>query len=430
MKADPGGRSSPYAAAPRGIRQAGGRPRSAAPTSAQRPAIGSSTGSSAPRPWGRLPSRVPGQEQAAGRRPTLGPATVSKDDMRSWLQPSLLALVLGADPGASDLTIVADEAEAALAIMELRQAGRPVPEERWQHLFRTDGYRRLKAREEAMGRGFEDSTFRAFLSSDTLVRRTPELRRTLAEWRTVRLDGASRRALAYLPRGARLRARVYLLIKPWTNSFVFEPATDPAIMLYLDPARTRAQFENTVAHELHHIGYAAACRSEPGAAGEFAVSTARRWLGAFGEGVAMLAAAGGPQAHPHATSPAEDRSRWDRDVADAGADLRKVERFLLDVLDRRVTDLDSIGRGGMSFFGVQGPWYTLGWVMASTVEREAGREALVDVLCEPVRLLASYNAAAMRSGGRALPRWSDSLLARLTASPGRPRPRHTSPRRR
>ena len=51
------------------------------------------------------------------------------------------------------------------------------------------------------------------------------------------------------------------MIKPKTNSFVFEPASDPAIMLYLDPSRTRAQLENTVAHELHDIGYAAACHS-------------------------------------------------------------------------------------------------------------------------------------------------------------------------
>jgi hypothetical protein len=67
----------------------------------------------------------------------------------------------------------------------------------------------------------------------------------------------------------------------------------------------------------------------------------------------------------------------------------------------------------MSFFGVQGPWYTLGWVMASTVERTAGRAALVKVLCDPAELLAAYNAAA-RHGEGALPLWSDALLARLT----------------
>lgn len=327
-------------------------------------------------------------------------------------------------PTGPDLTIVTDEAEAALAILDLRTAGNPVPEDAWRRLFETEGYRRLKAREVAMGREFEDSSFRAFVTSDTLLRRAPELRRTLREWSTARLDQAGRKALAYLPAGTRIRARVYLLIKPRTNSFVFEAATDPAIMLYLNPSSTRAQLENTVAHELHHIGYAAGCDSMPDAPVDSAVSTARQWLSAFGEGVAMLAAAGGPEVHPHATSPPEDRARWDRDVANAPADLRRVETFLLDVLERRVTDADSISRAGMSFFGVQGPWYTLGWVMASTVERTSGRAALVKVLCDPPELLVAYNAAARHSPG-SLPLWSDALLARL--SPG---PRSRGPRRR
>ena len=352
--------------------------------------------------------------------------------MRPYLRLSALVLVIAApSPVSPELTLITDQAEAALAILELRQAGSQVPDAAWRRLFESDGYRRLKKREAAMGRAFEDSTFRAFMTSDTLLRRAPALRRTLRDWRTARLDEARRKALAYLPAGTPIRTMVYLLIKPRTNSFVFEAATDPAIMLYLDPTRTPAQFENTVAHELHHIGYAAGCDSTPDAPTDSAVSTARQWLSAFGEGVAMLAAAGGPDLHPHATSPAEDRARWDRDVAKASADLRRVETFLLDILDRRVTDPDSIGRAGMSFFGVQGPWYTLGWVMASTVERTAGRAALLKVLCDPADLLAAYNAAARHSEG-ALPLWSDALLARLTPEPwprGRGR-RRTNRRRR
>jgi Putative zinc dependent peptidase (DUF5700) len=326
-----------------------------------------------------------------------------------------LAVSLPPAPRATDLVVVTDEAEAALEILERLQAGRPVDDEAWRRLFAAEGYRRLKSREAAMGRAFEDSSFRRFLLSDTLRVRTAELRATLRQWRRADLGAARAKALAYLPARTPIRARIYLLIKPRTNSFVFQPDTDPAIMLYLDPARTRAQLENTVAHELHHIGYAAACRSRGDATAEAALAEARGWLGAFGEGVAMLAAAGGPDVHPHAVSAAEDRTRWDRDVGQAAADLRRVEGFLLDVLDRRVTDPDSIRRAGMSFFGVQGPWYTLGWLMASTVERSAGRPALVASLCDPVRLLRRYNAAARapRSGEPALPTWSDTLLARL-----------------
>jgi hypothetical protein len=329
-----------------------------------------------------------------------------------WSVALLIAPPLSRDP---DLPIVTDEAEAAIEILDQRLAGRPVAEASWRKLFSTEGYHRLKSREAAMGRAFEDSAFRAFMMSDTLLRRTADLRRTLDSWRNTDLGTARRKALAYLPAGTRIRAKVYLLVKPRPNSFVFEVDSDPAIMLYLDPSRTTAQLENTVAHELHHIGYARACHSAPDVK-DSAVAVARHWLGAFGEGVAMLAAAGSPVVHPHAASPTQDRRRWDRDVANAGADLRRVESFLLDIIDGRLTDPDSITQAGMSFFGVQGPWYTVGWVMASTVEREAGRAALVAALCEPARLLAAYNAAARGRSAPARPLWSERLIARI--SPG------------
>jgi hypothetical protein len=334
--------------------------------------------------------------------------------------PALLVVLAAASPAPSQLVIVTDEAEAAIHILESRQAGRTVSDESWQRLFATEGYRRLKAREAAMGRGFEDSSFRAFLLSDTLLPRTAALRKTLLAWRNADLGTAGAKALAYLPGGTRLRARVYLLIKPRDNSFVFEAETDPAIMLYLDPARTRDQLENTIAHELHHIGYAAACSSSDDSTADPAVATARAWLGAFGEGVAMLAAAGGPAVHPHGVSPAEDRLRWDRDVANVAADLRRLETFFLDILDHRLTDPDSTRQAAMAFFGVQGPWYTVGWVMASTIERAGGRPALVETLCDPVRLLRRYNTAVggPRPGDPVLPVWSEALLARFIPARG------------
>lgn len=160
-----------------------------------------------------------------------------------------------------------------------------------------------------------------------------------------------------------------------------------------------------------------ACPSSNDSTADPAVFTAREWLGAFGEGVAMLAAAGGPDVHPHAASPAEDRLRWDRDVANSAADLRRLESFFLDILDHRLTDPDSTRQAAMTFFGVQGPWYTVGWLMASTVERAGGRRALVKTLCDPVWLLRRYNAVAEGPGYPALPRWSEGLLARVGIQP-------------
>jgi hypothetical protein len=70
-----------------------------------------------------------------------------------------------------------------------------------------------------------------------------------------------------------------------------------------------------------------------------------------------------------------------------------------------------------TYFGVQGPWYTVGWLMASTIEKELGRDVLVRSLCEPTRFIALYNDAARRAnaGGGTLPTWNPDLVTRLAS---------------
>lgn len=85
------------------------------------------------------------------------------------------------------------------------------------------------------------------------------------------------------------------------------------------------------------------------------------------------------------------------------------------MLEDRVA-ADSIRQTGMGFFGIQGPWYTVGWKMATTIERVGGRRRLIAVLCDPAGLLAAYNTAATewnRAHGEHLALWSDSLVTRL-----------------
>jgi len=318
--------------------------------------------------------------------------------------------------GAVDVRIVTDEADAALAILDRLRDGKPVRGADWQQLHASDGYQRLKRRETTMGRAFEDSTFAAFVSADSTRSRADALGRTVTEWKRSDLAGAGRRALDYLPAGARIRAKVYLTIKPRANSFVFEAQSDPAIILYVDPNVTRAQFENTVAHELHHIGFASACAGDEDSTRSAAVSTCRTWLSAFGEGLAMLAAAGGPGIHPHAESGPDDRARWDRDMERFDDDVRSVRNFLEEIMNGRLSDPDSVRARGMEFFGVQGPWYTVGYRMAVTIERMEGRAALIAVICDPVELLRAYNRAARNSGSPgapALPLRPVDLLNRL-----------------
>jgi hypothetical protein len=323
------------------------------------------------------------------------------------------AMAVPFDSGGVRVTLITDEAEAVLRL--LRAPGSPRAE--WERLWSSDGYKRLKRRETAMGRAFTDSSFAAFVRADSTHARAEAYARTLEAWSRADLTGAGQRALAYLPPRSIIRAKVYLLIKPRTNSFVFDTNTDPAILLYLDPAVTPAKLENTVAHELHHIGYAAACQAPEDTTLTQGARAARVWVSAFGEGLAMLAAAGGPDHHPHEVSPPEERARWDRDIAHARDDFKTVDRFLADVATGRLSDPDSIRAQGMSFFGVQGPWYTVGYMMAQSIEQMMGRDALIATICDPVSLLETYNRAFTPGTSCRLPppTWSPELLRALRA---------------
>ncbi len=311
----------------------------------------------------------------------------------------------------TQVTIDSGEAEAVLAILEARRASAPITDEHWRRLLESDGYRRLKQREASMNRAFEDDDFRAFVLSPELQERRKALAKTLAGWSKIDATAAVERASRYLPAGTVIEATIYPVIKPKTNSFVFDLASDPAIFFYLDPQQSAGVFENTLAHELHHVGYAKACGVTAAPQGVDAQAAAvRRWIGAFGEGLAMLAAAGSPDVHPHAASPAADRERWDRDVARFDRDLQRVERFFLDILDGKLASNEEQLEVARGFYGVQGPWYTVGWKMAVTIEQNFGRERLISILCDPVKLLASYNEAA---GDGPQARWSSTLIDRL-----------------
>jgi hypothetical protein len=342
---------------------------------------------------------------------------------RAWclavttLVATLLSVAAPADERI-DIRFDATAAEAVLDIVERTAAGEPVPEADWRRLFAAEAYRRLEQRETAMQRPFTEAAFRDFVLQTDLASRAPLLRRTLMEWRARDLEASARRVLAWLPAEARIRATVYVVIKPQPNSFVYDVGNDPAIFLYLDPEQTAAAFENTVAHELHHIGFASLAPDPqaPEATGERA-RLAVQWMSAFGEGFAMLAAAGDVGTHPHAVSPPQVRERWDRDMDAFNANVRELERFFLDILEGRLEAGDELQRRGMSFFGVQGPWYTVGYRMAVIVERRFGREALLDAMRDPRLLLARYNAAAaeLNQTGQSLALWSKPLLEGIAA---------------
>ncbi|MDQ3744726.1 MAG: hypothetical protein M3444_10120 [Acidobacteriota bacterium] len=313
-----------------------------------------------------------------------------------------------------------------LAILAKRRANQALTEADWRRLFASEGYVRLKRREAAMQRPFTDEDFKSFVLGDKLSADAAVLSETLKSWKRASVTAAAGRALAYLPREAHIRAKIYPVIKPRVNSFVFEVDTDPAIFLYLNPTETKAQFENTLAHELHHIGYGSSCPTKE-VADEIAKLPQHtryllNWVSAFGEGFAMLAAAGGPDIHPHKFSKPEDRARWDRDMANYNSDLRRVEQFFLDILNDRLSE-DERTKAGFSFFGVQGPWYTVGWKMAVVIEKTYGRARLIECVCDQRQLLPTYNQAAAlynRTAREPLALWSPTIIESLRKADNRP----------
>lgn len=342
------------------------------------------------------------------------------------IAPAVVAVALAATfvraqprPDRVALTVDPTEAQLVLGMLDQRAAGRLPADSDWARLLASAPYRRLAERERSMGRAFDDGAFKTFVLSDSLLAARTQLRRTLQAWMARDLVPAAQGILPYLPAEARIRATVYPVIKPRTNSFVFDTKGNPAIFLYLDPAVPAPKYRNTVAHELHHIGFASVTRPEAAADSALAKGTrdALDWMSAFGEGFAMLAAAGGPRVHPHATSLPADRQRWDADMMHTDDDLAKVEAFLMDLIEGRIATEDEVNRRGMEFFGVQGPWYTLGYRMAATIERRYGRRVLIEAMRDPRVMVHRYNAAIAEENRRGAHHalWSARFVAAIGA---------------
>ncbi|MFM9905199.1 MAG: DUF5700 domain-containing putative Zn-dependent protease [Pyrinomonadaceae bacterium] len=298
-----------------------------------------------------------------------------------------------------NVKIVTDEADAVLRILEKRENSRDITNADWQMVFSSEGYVRLKKRELSLSRPFAESDFKNFVLSENLSGKRKILYDTLSKWKEININHPAELALAYLPSTARIRAKIYPVIKPRENSFVFDIPDDPAIFLYLDPSVSKEKFENTLAHELHHIGYGSSCPSPSTTASINQLSPNRqkilKWIGAFGEGFAMLAAAGGPDVDPHLYSLPDDRLRWEKDVANFDNDLKTVERFFLDLKAGKLSDKEE-NEIARSFYGIQGPWYTVGWQMAVMIEKTYGRRKLIEVLCDQRKLLKTYNGAVKK----------------------------------
>src|SRR4051812_13029923 len=161
---------------------------------------------------------------------------------------------LAQSPDRISLTFDTSEADAVLAVAAKQNAHQAIVDANWHNLFSSAPYIRLKQREASMHRDFTDDDFRKFVLSPETLSRAPQLQKTLDDWKRADLNAAARRILAFLPDDSTIRAKIYPMIKPRENSFVYEAKTDPTIIFFLNPEKSKDDFENTAAHELHHIG--------------------------------------------------------------------------------------------------------------------------------------------------------------------------------
>lgn len=331
-----------------------------------------------------------------------------------FLVGSILTAVASADQNVR-LKMDTSEADAVLAILEQRAAGKAVTEQHWQKLFTSEPYIRLKKREASFHHDFSDEDFKRFVMSNELAQRGGLLRQTLEKWKKADLLLVGNRILPYLLPNAQVKASVYPVIKPITNSFVFETRTNPAIFLYLDPEESEAQFENVIAHECHHLGFSDSGRQYDEKIKSLPENArkAADWMPAFGEGLAMLAAAGSPDVSPIRDYKEEDRIRWDLGMKDVNDQLDQLNQFFVDVIDGGFAKPEVADHVAMMFYGYRGPWYTVGYRMGQLVEKRFGRSVLIECIADPRQLLSKYNQAAEEanaSGKERLPTWSPEVL--------------------
>jgi hypothetical protein len=340
----------------------------------------------------------------------------------------------GPDPGDRlDLTLSPDQARITLEILGSRAAEQAVPDSLWAHLFGTEGHRRVMERERGMDahfgqdRGITEAAFRKWAESEAALDSLAERHATLDAWLQVDLVAAGRLALAYLPDHARLRGTIYPLVREQRNSFIWDAgAANPAIFMAVEPGVGLAALEHILAHELHHIGAAGACAGSAASSGSPEAQQALRWMGGFGEGLAVLAAAGGVGRPTHPYDSPEGRRAWAVRLDSLQEDMAELGAFFTAILAGQLTG-EEAGQRGFEFISrpgaPQGAFYSVGWHMASAVERAFGREAVVSAVCDPASLLIRYQEAAASRPGDRMPTWSSALMEQIPPLTLLPSPR-------
>ena len=307
---------------------------------------------------------------------------------------------------------ILDQCEAALRILEsdFKCNGKALLTE----LFSTKGYRWLKERELAMKQEFTDVDFGTFILSDDLRTQAQRFRGVLDNLQKLSMESLVNQAKEYLPSDAIIDAFVVPLIKPKRNSFVYPIEGKIVVFLSLNPDVTTSKLQNTIVHELHHVGLRTVYQgpnSVLDGVSDSRIKELLRFTQPLGEGYAMLAAAGGPHIHPNDHDP-ELKTFWDQRMVSYDQDFYAVNRFFCDLLAEKYDQEEAMEKG-FEMMGIQGPWYTVGWKTATVIELVFGKRCLIQCIADPAQLFSTYNRATRvynQNHGTSLPTWSLELV--------------------
>jgi len=315
------------------------------------------------------------------------------------------------------ITVDFSESDKVISILQKLQKNQVISDSDWTELFNAIPYQLLQKREAAYNNTMSNNEFKRFVLSKDLLDHTSALMQTISAWRTIDMNEAGKQVFKYLPEEAIIKVKMFIVIKPFENSFVWSEGDNKYIFLYLNTSLSKAQLQNKVMHELHHIGMNSLDKKLYSIIAHLPVNqqNAISWLGGLSEGEAMLAAAGSPDVHPLQYDDTAKRNRWDRDMANFNNDLDSLQQFYLKILDGKLKNDDEFAEAASPFYGYQGPFYTVGYRMVSLIEKTFGRQILVNSYIDQRNLLILYNKAVYvkKNKKQNLKPWSSEIIKRL-----------------
>lgn len=348
------------------------------------------------------------------------------------------------------VNFIYDQVECVLKILGKMHNNETITQSDWEDLFLSKGYQWLAKRDDDMYEKLKiketnESDFKSFLLGEGQVSKYENflrshgiskssdiesfiLERPLKDYenflrayklfKSIDIERIILDTKNYLPKDAKIETYIIPVIKPLNNSFVHTIENTLVLFLNLTPDISKEKLENTLIHELHHIGFANVHKPEKYKYLSEQAQMLIEWTTSFAEGFAMLAAARGPDNHPNKYYKIQ-KELWDVNIKRFNEDFSKIENFLLKILNEEFPDNEELYKEGFELMtnnGGQGSWYTVGWKVAVVIEKVEGKERLLECMSDLTKLYSTYNEAVItynKKYNEELKSWSQKIIDAL-----------------